>query len=75
MSERKTASFDVCKAIAYALDFVSNFVLREAVNSPNRPATISNKQKALATLILLEQDELEELLELEDQTSAAGCQP
>ena len=60
----KQPSFNVCKKIAYALDFSLNFVLREAGLQLKPPDYNYKLEKAVATLILLEQDDLEELLEL-----------
>ncbi len=60
----KQPSFNVCKKIAHALDFSLDFVLREA-GLQLKPSGYDDKLKrVVATLTLLEQDDLDELLEL-----------
>lgn len=60
----KQASFNVCKQITYALDLSLDFVLREAGLQLKPPDYDYKLERAVATLTLLEQDDLDELLEM-----------
>lgn len=60
----KTPSFKVCTALAGALDISVDLVLKEAGLETKPPGYENKKEKALAVITLLDDDDLEELLEV-----------